>query len=95
MTTMTVSEARAALPALLDRVLAGEEVTITRHGLPVAIVLRPDSVRSRRTSDVAAQARAVRDLLDSARSTPLAPATLTAERADELVASVRTSRSNR
>jgi len=32
--TMTVSEARAALAEILDRVEAGEEVTITRHGRP-------------------------------------------------------------
>ena len=31
-TTMTVSEARAALPAIIRQVLEGEEVTLTRHG---------------------------------------------------------------
>jgi antitoxin (DNA-binding transcriptional repressor) of toxin-antitoxin stability system len=51
---MTVSEARAALPELLDRVLAGEEVTITRHGRPVAVVVRPDSLRVRRADRGAA-----------------------------------------
>jgi prevent-host-death family protein len=34
-----VSEARAALPEVLDRVGAGEDVTITRHGRPVAVVV--------------------------------------------------------
>ena len=42
-TTLTVSEARAALPQLLDRVSAGEEVTITRHGRPAAVLVRPDT----------------------------------------------------
>lgn len=44
MAMMTISEARAALPEVLDRVAEGEEVTITRHGRPVAVVIRPDVV---------------------------------------------------
>lgn len=36
------------MPELLDRVLAGDEVTITRHGRPVAVVVRPDALRVRR-----------------------------------------------
>jgi len=41
---MTVSEARAALPEVLTRVAQGEEITITRYGSPVAVVVRPDIV---------------------------------------------------
>jgi antitoxin (DNA-binding transcriptional repressor) of toxin-antitoxin stability system len=41
---MTVSEARAALPEVLTRVALGEEITITRYGSPVAVVVRPDIV---------------------------------------------------
>ena len=44
MAVMTISEARAALPEVLNRVAEGEEVTITRHGRPVAVVVRPDIV---------------------------------------------------
>lgn len=44
MAVMTISEARAALPEVLDRVAEGEEVTITRHGRPVAVVIRPDVI---------------------------------------------------
>ena len=33
---VTATEAKAKLPALLDRVEAGEDVEITRHGRPVA-----------------------------------------------------------
>jgi antitoxin (DNA-binding transcriptional repressor) of toxin-antitoxin stability system len=44
MAAMTVSEARAALPEVLTRVAAGEEITITRYGSPVAVVVRPDVV---------------------------------------------------
>src|SRR5215472_13032767 len=42
MAVMTVSEARAALPEVLTRVAQGEEITITRYGSPVAVVVRPD-----------------------------------------------------
>ena len=48
MVMMNVSEARAALPDLLSRVEGGEEVTITRHGKPVAVLVRPDALRARR-----------------------------------------------
>lgn len=41
---MTISEARAALPEVLNRVAEGEEVTITRHGRPIAVVIRPDVI---------------------------------------------------
>jgi antitoxin (DNA-binding transcriptional repressor) of toxin-antitoxin stability system len=49
MVTLTVSQARASLPELLTRVEDGEEVTITRHGRPVAVLVRPDVMRSRAT----------------------------------------------
>jgi antitoxin (DNA-binding transcriptional repressor) of toxin-antitoxin stability system len=43
---MTMTEARAALPRVLDRVAAGEQITITRRGKTVAVVVRPDVVHS-------------------------------------------------
>ena len=43
---MTVSEARAVLPEVLTRVAQGEEITITRYGSPIAVVVRPDVVWS-------------------------------------------------
>ena len=46
MAVMTISQARAALPEVLTRVEAGEEITITRHGSPIAVVVRPDIVWS-------------------------------------------------
>ncbi len=92
---MTVSEARAALPQLLDRVLAGEEVTITRHGKPVAVVVRPDNLRPRRADQALAGAAEVRDLLERSRRSPLPPPTLSEERADALIAEIRVGRSIR
>lgn len=44
MTTVTLVEAKAHLSELLDKVEAGEDVVITRHGRPVAqlsAVMRP------------------------------------------------------
>ena len=68
---MSASEARAALPEILDRVLAGEEVTITRHGREVAVVVRPDALRARRADRALGDAERLRSLLDRARATPL------------------------
>jgi prevent-host-death family protein len=38
-------EAKTHLPALLDRVAQGEEITITRHGVPVAKLVPPSGSR--------------------------------------------------
>lgn len=96
MSRMSVSEARASLPEILDRVLAGEEVTITRHGRAVAVVVRPDAIRVRRADRALADAERLRDLLDRSRSARLSDApALSVERAEELVAEVGASRSAR
>jgi antitoxin (DNA-binding transcriptional repressor) of toxin-antitoxin stability system len=52
MAVMTISEARAALPEVLNRVAEGEEITITRHGRPIAVVVRPDIVWHQSGTDV-------------------------------------------
>ena len=96
MSTMSVSEARAALPEILDRVLAGEEVTITRHGLAVAVVVRPDAIRVRRADRALGDAERLRSLLDRGRTARLADApAVTVERAEALVAEVAATRSAR
>jgi antitoxin (DNA-binding transcriptional repressor) of toxin-antitoxin stability system len=51
MAVMTVSEARAALPEVLTRVAQGEEITITRYGSPIAVVVRPDIIWSRPSTE--------------------------------------------
>lgn len=94
--TMTVSEARAALPAVLDRVLAGEEVTLTRHGEPVAVVVRPDRLRMRRAEGAIAEAAKVGDLLSKGRQAKLGRRPrLCDERATALLAELRATRSSR
>jgi len=96
MSSMSVSEARAALPALLDRVLAGEEVTITRHGQAVAVVVRPDAIRVRRNDQALGDAERLRAMLDRSRAMPLSTAaTVSVEQADQLVAHVAAGRSER
>lgn len=56
--TLTVTEARANLPALLDRVAQGDEITITRHGLAVAVLMPSERVKTRRKAVQEALARA-------------------------------------
>ena len=93
-TSMTVSEARAALPQLLDRVHAGEEITITRHGRPAAVLVRPDALRARRAEEALAVANQVQDALERGRQSPLsARPTLRSERADDLINEIRADRS--
>lgn len=96
MSTVSVSEARASLPAIVERVIAGEEVTLTRHGQAVAVLVRPDTLRTRRAGSALAAAAGVNEALERGRTSPLAsrPA-LSVERADALVAAVRSARSGR
>lgn len=95
-TTLTVSEARAVLPELLNRVEDGEEITITRHGQAVAVLVRPDALRVRRAARVLAEAEQIHSVLSTARSTPLpAAGGMTADRAEELIADLRAARRTR
>jgi prevent-host-death family protein len=96
MVTMTASEARAALPDVLNRVEGGEEVIITRHGHAVAVVVRPDLFHARRKTPVAANATRIHDLLALARTTEIPAASgLTPERAEELISEIRAGRAAR
>jgi len=96
MAVMTVSEARAALPEVLNRVAEGEEVTITRHGRAVAVIVRPDVIWSRsRAGDVLAEAERLERMLQAAGATELRAGGLTEEYADELIAAIRAGRDAR
>jgi antitoxin (DNA-binding transcriptional repressor) of toxin-antitoxin stability system len=95
-TCMSVTDARAALPELLDRVEAGEEVTITRHGKAVAVVVRPDALRVRRAGRALAEAGSIREALERGRRSPLsAEAAIASDRAEVLAREVRAGRSGR
>lgn len=92
--SVTVSEARATLPELLGRVLAGEEITLTRHGRPVAVLVRPDVLRARRAGALVSTAETVRELLEQGRTSPLTDGTgLDAGWAESLIAEVQSGRS--
>jgi antitoxin (DNA-binding transcriptional repressor) of toxin-antitoxin stability system len=92
MSTMSVSDARATLTHVIDRVVAGEEVTLTRHGQPVAVLIRPDLLPSRRGAAFE-MADHVRALLDEGRRTALSRSgALSAEEADALLDDVRVAR---
>jgi antitoxin (DNA-binding transcriptional repressor) of toxin-antitoxin stability system len=95
MATVTASDARQTLPAQLDRVERGEEVEITRHGRVVAVLVRPDVLRARRASDAWREADRIGSLLEEAMAQRLEPPTMTAERAEELVAAIRDGRDRR
>jgi antitoxin (DNA-binding transcriptional repressor) of toxin-antitoxin stability system len=93
MAVMTVSEARAALPEVLNRVADGEEITITRHGRPVAVIVRPDVLRSRsRAADVLGEAERLNEMLRAAAGSPRSPGGISVEYAEELVAAIRADR---
>lgn len=92
---INVSEARAALPDLLSRVEDGEEVTITRHGRPVAVLVRPDVLRSRRARAAFDGAEAIHQLLIAAAPEPPDSEGLTSARAEELIAEIRAGRDAR
>ncbi|HXL95295.1 MAG TPA: type II toxin-antitoxin system prevent-host-death family antitoxin [Streptosporangiaceae bacterium] len=97
MAVMTVSEARAALPEVLDRVADGEEITITRHGRPVAVVIRPDVIWSRsRAEHVLGEAARLDEMLTAAADGDLLPGGgISAAYAEELVAAIRADRDGR
>jgi antitoxin (DNA-binding transcriptional repressor) of toxin-antitoxin stability system len=92
MESLTVSEARARLPEILDRIEKGEEITITRHGRPAAVLLRPDAVRVRRGESTIDRAREIGRMIEDARHRPLSPPTMSVARAEELVAQIRADR---
>jgi antitoxin (DNA-binding transcriptional repressor) of toxin-antitoxin stability system len=83
------------LPELIDRVLDGEEVTLTRHGHDVAVIVRPDALRVRRSAEVLAEADRLRERLDVARSAKVPRRGLSRQRADERVRDLRADRGRR
>jgi prevent-host-death family protein len=93
---ISVSDARANLPGLVDRVQAGEEVTLTRHGVPVAVLVHPAALATRRAAGTFQVASRLGRLLDEARVQPLGATTsVDTETADRWVAEVRRDRRGR
>lgn len=95
-TALTVSQARGMLPEIMDRVEAGDEVTLTRHGRPVAVIVRPDRLRARRAEAAFKEADRIHELLDQGRRTPpSAGPGISVEYADALIAEIRAGRDGR
>jgi antitoxin (DNA-binding transcriptional repressor) of toxin-antitoxin stability system len=95
MATMTVSQARASLPELLTRVEAGEEVTITRHGRAVAVLVRPDVLRARAHVVIEEAASLHEELMAAGDDELSVEPGLTPEWAEELVREIRAGRDSR
>lgn len=94
--TMSVSQARAEMHHLLEAVQRGEEVTLTRHGDAVAVIVRPDMLRTRRADEAFAMAAHIDEMLTHSRARAGADSNhLTPQRADELVADLRVGRGSR
>ncbi len=54
-------EAKTNLAKLLERVLKGEQFTITKHGVPVAVLQPPISVRKKKPKKVIEEIRLFRE----------------------------------
>jgi prevent-host-death family protein len=52
MKTVGVYEAKTRLPSLLAQAAKGERITITRHGVPVAMLVPPPEAPKRSAADV-------------------------------------------
>jgi len=91
--SLTVSEARALLPQIVNRVLAGEEITLTRHGQAVAVVIRPDRLRSRRAEAALSRAAEVHEAITAGRSRPIG--SISSATAEDLQRAITRSRAPR
>jgi prevent-host-death family protein len=79
MVTVGSFEAKTHLPQLLERVLRGEKILITRHGRPAAMLVPAPADDTKNVKEVIAQMKAlrrgnclgeglsVRDLIDEGR----------------------------
>ena len=60
MKTVGAYEAKTHLSQLLDRVINGESITITKHGVPVAVLQPPESTRKADPREVISKLREFR-----------------------------------
>jgi prevent-host-death family protein len=65
MDTVGAYEAKTHLPQLLERVAKGESITITKHGVPVAVLGPPPKQRKMTPQEAAAGLRALREELEA------------------------------
>ena len=60
MNTVGAYEAKTHLPKLLERVRNGETITITKHGVPVAVLSPPGKQQHIAPQEVVAEIKALR-----------------------------------
>ena len=93
MAEYSLTDARARLPELLDRVAAGETIHITRHGKRAGVLIGNDVWMKTRRHDVLVQADELGRRLEEARGKPLLPIPLNTEwDVDAHVAEIRAGR---
>ena len=63
METIGAYEAKTHLPKLLERVIKGEVITITKHGVPVAVLQSPLYLKKIEPKKVIAELRKFRETL--------------------------------
>ncbi|MFZ1954219.1 MAG: type II toxin-antitoxin system prevent-host-death family antitoxin [Desulfobacterales bacterium] len=61
METVGAYEAKTHLPKLLERVQKGERITITKHGVPVAVLQPPEAENKVDTKSVIHELRKFRE----------------------------------
>ena len=61
METVGAYEAKTHLPKLLERVLKGERITITKHGVPIAVLQPPYPEKTVDPKSVIAELREFRN----------------------------------
>ena len=61
MKTVGAYEAKTHLPKLLELVIKGERITITKHGVPVAVLQPPESSKKMDPKSVIAELRKFRE----------------------------------
>jgi prevent-host-death family protein len=61
METVGAYEAKTHLPKLLERVSKGERITITKHGIPVAVLQPPETEKAVDMKSVIAELRTLRN----------------------------------
>ena len=95
-TTVSMSVARATFATLITRVVDGEEITLSRRGVPVAVMVRPPAIKNQHAHPSLVAASALHELLAAGRnSRPSTNGSISAERADEMVKDLRANRSSR
>lgn len=60
MKTVGAYEAKTHLPKLLERVAGGETITITKHGVPVALLVPADGGKRRNPREVIEEIKRLR-----------------------------------